>query len=149
MTTASRSLLQSNNANGVLIFQTTGGQTKLPCGGDEIEEAGGGEGEERGDGDHVEADLVGRPWRWRRRLRRFPFLAVISAGVFRTPLTSAIELVDGRLEKGGKGPNLCKKRLLVLDPFVKVKRNVNGRTVETRKWDRISPSCSDGGKLST
>ena len=117
MTTASRSLLQSNNANGVLIFQTTGGQTKLPCGGDEVEEAGGGEGEERGDGDHVEADLVGRPWR--RRRRRLPFLAVISAGgVFRTPLTSAIELVDGRLEKGGKGPNLC-KRLLVLDFYVK------------------------------
>ena len=99
MTTASRSLLQGDD--GVLIVLTTGGQTKLPCGGDEVEEAGGGEGEERGDGDHVEADLVGRPWRRRRRL---PFLAVISAGgVFRTPLTSAIELVDGRLEKGGKG----------------------------------------------
>ena len=79
---------------------------KLPCGGDEVEEAGGGEGEERGDGNHVEVDLVGRLWRRRRRL---PFLAVISAGVFMTPLTSAIELVDGRLEKGGKGPNLCKR----------------------------------------
>ena len=137
MTTVSRSLLQGDDC--VLIFLTTGLQIKLPCGGDEVEEAGGGEGEERGDGDHVEADLVGRLWRG----RRLPFLAVISAGVFRTPLTSAIELVDGRLEKGGKGPNLC-KRLLVLDPYIcKGKKKCEWNVL---KWDRISSSCFDGGK---